>query len=202
MISSDEQMRLANAIRDIEDTTSGEIVLVLAEEASNYRSVPILWALLSALVVPWPLIAITTLGPSRIFLVQLLTALALSVFLSLPKRRFALVPRFIKHSRAHEAAAREFIRRGLTRTREKTGVLIYIALAEHYAEILADTGIADRVDPKVWRDIIADLTDAIKAGRMTEGLIAAIQRTGVILAEHAPPRLDDMDELPNKVILL
>jgi putative membrane protein len=116
--------------------------------------------------------------------------------------RVAVVPPSLKRAQAHEAASREFIRRGLTRTRERTGVLIYLALAEHHAEILADTGIADRVDPGVWAGIIADLTAAIRDGRMTDGLVEAIRRTGAILAEHAPPRLDDVDELPNKVILI
>jgi putative membrane protein len=202
MISSDEQARLASVIGDVEDETSGEIVLVIAEQAGYYRAVPLLWAMLAALVTPWPLIWFTDIGTSRIVLIQLAVALALSLLLSWPKLRFALVPRSIKHAQAHEAASREFLRRGMTRTREKTGVLIYLALAEHHAEILADTGVADRVDPGTWVGIIADLTAAIGNGRMIEGLEQAIRRTGTILAEHAPPRLDDVDELPNKVILL
>jgi putative membrane protein len=202
MITAEDQIRLAEAIRDAESRTAGEIVVVVAQEASHYRSIPILWALLIALAVPWPLIALTALGPTRIFQIQLLVALALSVFLSLPKRRFSLAPRFIKHARAREAAAREFLRRGLTRTRDKTGVLIYVALAEHHAEILADTGIADRVGPDIWADIIEELTGAIKAGSLAEGLSDAIRRAGAILAEHAPPRFEDEDELPNKIILL
>jgi putative membrane protein len=202
MISGDEQARLASVIGDVEDETSGEIVLVIAEQAGHYRAVPLLWALLAALVAPWPLIWLTDISTSRIFLVQLAVALALSLVLSWPKLRFALVPRSIKHAQAHEAASREFLRRGMTRTREKTGVLIYLALAEHHAEILADTGIADQVNPGIWADIIADLTAAIRNDRMIEGLEQAIRRTGAILAQHAPPRLDDVDELPNKVILL
>ncbi|MBM6580942.1 TPM domain-containing protein [Microvirga sp. BT689] len=202
MISLEEQARLAGVISDVEDETSGEIVLVIAEQAGHYRAVPLLWAMLAALVTPWPLIWLTAISTSRIFLVQLAVALALSLMLSWPKLRFLLVPRSIKHAQAHEAASREFLRRGLTRTREKTGVLIYLALAEHHAEILADTGIADRVDAGIWTSIIANLTDAIRDDRMMEGLEEAIRRMGAILAEHAPPRLDDMDELPNKVILL
>ncbi|MBM1173008.1 TPM domain-containing protein [Microvirga arabica] len=202
MISSDEQARLASVIGDVEGETSGEIVLVIAEQAGHYRAVPLLWAMLAALVTPWPLIWFTDISTSRIALIQLAVALALSLGLSWPKLRFALVPRSVKHNQAHEAASREFLRRGMTRTREKTGVLIYLALAEHHAEILADTGVADRVDPGIWAAIIADLTAAIRAGRMIAGLEEAIRRTGAILAEHAPPRLDDVDELPNKVILL
>lgn len=202
MITPEDQERIAQTIRDVEDETSGEIVVVVAEQAGQYRAIPLLWALLGSLAVPWPLIAGTTLGPSRIYLVQLGVALALSLVLSLPRCRFALAPRFIKHAQAHEAAAREFLRRGLTRTRAKTGVLIYIAQAEHLAEILADSGIADRVEAGVWAGIVADLTAAIREGRMGDGLVAAVRRTGAILAEHAPPRHDDEDELPNRVILL
>lgn len=202
MISTDEQARLAGVIADVEDATSGEVVLVIAEQAGHYRAVPLLWAMLAALVTPWPLIWLTGISTSRIVLIQLAVALALSLALSWPKLRFALVPRSIKHNQAHEAASREFLRRGMTRTREKTGVLIYLALAEHHAEILADTGVADRVDPGIWAGIVADLTAAIRAGRMIEGLEETIRRTGAILAQHAPPRLDDVDELPNKVIVL
>jgi putative membrane protein len=202
MISAEERERLANAIQDAEARTAGEIVVVVAAQASGYRSVPVLWALLAALGLPWPLIWITTLGPSQIFLAQLVVALVLSIALSLPKRRYGLVPGFMKRARAHEAATREFVARGLTRTRGRTGVLIYLAGAEHYAEIIADTGIADQVEEGVWRDTIADLLEAIKAGRAGDGLVAAVQRVGRILAEHAPPHDDDTDEIANKVILL
>jgi putative membrane protein len=202
MISGEDQERLAHAIRDAEARTAGEIVVVVEGEASGYRSVPILWALLGALGTPWPLIWITNLGPSRIFTVQLAVALVLSIVLSLPKRRYKLVPGFIKRARAHEAAAHEFMAHGLTRTRDRTGVLIYVAAAEHYAEILADTGIADRVAPDVWRDAITELIEAIKAGRAGDGLVATVERVGAVLAEHAPPHDDDMNELPNKVIVI
>jgi putative membrane protein len=202
MLSAQERERLANAIREAEARTAGEIVVVVAGQASGYRSVPILWALLVALVTPWPLIRITTFGPSRIFMAQLATALVLSFLFSLPKRRYALVPNFIKRARAHEAATREFVARGLARTQDRTGVMIYVALAEHYAEVLADSGIADRVDDRVWRETIESLIMSIKAGRLSEGLIHAVEKVGAILAAQAPPRSDDSDELANKVILI
>jgi putative membrane protein len=202
MLSMDDQVRLENTIRDVEDDTSGEVIVVVARQADTYRAVPILWALLVALALPLPLIELTNLSASRIFMLQLGVALVLSLALSLPKLRYQLVPRSIKRAQAHEAASREFIRRGLTRTRDKTGVLIYVALAEHHAEILADIGIADRVGPDMWVEIIEELTTSIKAGAMADGLVGAIRRAGAILAEHAPPRFEDEDELPNKIILL
>jgi putative membrane protein len=163
--------------------------------------VPLLAALLAALLVPWPLIWITTLGPTRIFQAQLLAALVLTVVFARANRRFGLVPGVIKRARAREAAAREFLARGLTRTQGRTGVLIYVALAEHYAEVVADEGISSRVDEGVWRETIDILVGQVAQGRLADGLVGAVERVGAVIAEHAPRRPDDRDELPNRVIL-
>ncbi len=200
MLTEDEQARVAAAIKEAERRTAGEIVVVVAARASAYRSVPLLYALLGALVAPWPLIWLTGLSAARIFAIQLVVALVLLILFSLPQGSY--VPGFIRHARCREAAAREFAARGLSRTRERTGVLIYVAAAEHYAEVVADAGIAAHVDETVWRDIIADLVAAIRAGRPAEGLATAVNRVGEVLAQHAPCRGDDRDELPNKVILV
>jgi putative membrane protein len=201
MINAEERERLAQAIRDAEARTAGEIVVVVAAQASDYRSFPVLWALLLALVTPWPLIWLTGLSPTRIFQIQLVVALVASVVLSLPERRHRLVPDRIKRARAHQAASHEFVSRGLTRTRGRTGVLIYVAVAEHFAEIVADTGISERVDPEVWRHLIEELLEEIGKDRAAEGLLKAVGAVGRILAEHAPPHADDENELPNKVIV-
>jgi putative membrane protein len=202
MISPEDRERLAQAIREAEARTSGEIVVVLARSAGGYRSVPLLYAFLAALATPWPLLWLTALGPTRIFQVQLLVALVLSILLSLSGRRYGLVPGFIKRARAHEAAMREFVGRGLTRTRDRTGVLLFVAQAERYAEIVPDAGIAGTVDPQVWKEAIEGLLEAIRAGRVAEGLLGTVERIGPVLAAAAPPREDDGDELPNRVIVL
>jgi putative membrane protein len=202
MLTDAERDRVAAAIRDAESRTAGEIVVVVAARASAYRSVPLLYALVVGLAAPWPLIWLTELTAARIFAIQLAAALAAMILVSLPRRRFLLVPAFIRRARCREAAGREFLARGLTRTRERTGVLIYVAAAEHYAEVVADSGIAGRVDEQVWRDTITELVEAIRKSRAAEGLVAAVYRAGEILAEHAPARPADTDELPNKVILI
>jgi putative membrane protein len=202
MISPDEQDRLGLAIREAESDTEGEIVLVVARQADDYRLFPALWALVASLFVPWPLIWLTQYGAATIFLIQALSALALSLLFSVPTLRWALIPPALKRSRAHEAAAHEFMAHGLTRTRHRSGVLIYVAQAEHYAEILVDTGIADRVGAEVWKTIVAALIEEIKAGRAAAGLMKTIADVGTILAVHAPARFDDTDDLPNKVIVM
>jgi putative membrane protein len=202
MLSEAERERVAQAVRDAESRTAGEIVVVVARAASGYRTVPAVGALFAALATPWPLIAATALSASRIILIQLAVALIVAAVLSLPRMRLALVPAFVKRARGREAAAREFVARGLTRTRGRTGVLIYVAEAERYAEVIADTGIATQVDEGVWRETIEELVAALRESRGADGLAAAVARVGAILAEHAPRQAEDADELPNRVILI
>lgn len=200
----DEQDReaVAEAVRQAETFTSGEIVVVVDRAASSYRTVPIVMALTLALFVPWPLLWLTMTSASRIFLIQLICAAVLMAVLLWYGRGGRFVPGFVKRGRAHDVALREFAARGLTRTRGRTGVLLYIALQERYAEIVADSGIDGKVEPSTWRGIIEPLLEAAREDRLREGLIAAVADLGAVLARHAPPAANDIDELPNKVVLL
>jgi putative membrane protein len=193
---------VAEAVRRAESLTAGEIVVVIDRAASSYRNVPVVLALVLALFVPWPLISLTTISVQKIFLIQLLCAAALLAALLWYGRGGRFVPGFVKRGRAHDVALREFTARGLTRTKGRTGVLIYVALQERYAEILADTGIDGLVEKDSWGAIIEPLLAAARDDRLTEGLIAAVGAVGSVLAQHAPPVPDDVDELPNRVILL
>ncbi len=193
---------IAEAVHRAELNTAGEIVVVIDRAASSYRNVPVVMALALALLVPWPLISLTAMSAQRIFMIQLFCALLLLGVLLWYGRGGRFVPGFIKRRRAHDAALREFTARGLTRTKGRTGVLLYVALQERYAEVLVDTGIDGRVDEKTWDGIIEPLLAAARDDRLTEGLIAAVDAVGAVLAQHVPPVPGDVDELPNKVILL
>jgi len=201
-MDTQDQEAIAEAVRQAESLTSGEIVVVIDRAASSYRTVPLVMALVLALFVPWPLLMLTATSAPRIFLIQLVSAATLMVTLLWYGRGGRFVPGFIKRRRAHDVALREFTARGLTRTRGRTGVLLYIALQERYAEIVADIGIDETIDQAVWRGIIEPLLAAAKEDRLREGLIDAVGAVGSVLARHAPPAADDVDELPNKVVLL
>lgn len=201
-MDSDDRDAVAEAVAQAERTTSGEIVVVIDRAASSYRSVPLVMALTLALFVPWPLLALTATSAPRIFLIQLVSAAILIAALLWYGRGGRFVPGFVKRRRAHDVALREFTARGLTRTQGRTGVLLYVALQERYAEILADSGIDGKVDDEAWRGIVARLLDAAREDRLRDGLIEAVGAVGRVLAQHAPPVPGDVDELPNKVILL
>ncbi|QEL24613.1 hypothetical protein FQV39_19975 [Bosea sp. F3-2] len=193
---------IAEAVRRAELQTAGEIVVVIERAASSYRNIPVVMALTLALFVPWPLLSLTAMSAQRIFMIQLFCAALLLAGLLWYGRGGRFVPGFVKRRRAHEAALREFTARGLARTKGRTGVLLYIALQERYAEILADTGIDGLVEQDTWGGIIEPLLAAAREDRLTEGLIKAVDGVGAVLAQHVPPVPGDVDELPNKVILL
>ena len=205
MLSSADRERVAAAIRAAEASTAGEIVVVVARQASDYRSVPLLYGAARragrALAAD---LALGAFGASRIFIVQLAVALVLTSRSAWAGRRLALVPRFDQaRPRPRGGGAGVPRRAGLTRTRGRTGVLIFVALAERYAEIVADAGIADRVDRRLWRDTIEELVEAIRESRAADGLIAAVAPRRTQSWPSTRRRVgDDADELPNKVIVI
>jgi putative membrane protein len=201
-MDSDDRDAVAEAVAQAETLTSAEIVVVIDRAAGSYRSVPLVMALTLALLVPWPLLAMTATSAPRIFLIQLVCAVLLVATLLWYGRGGRFVPGFVKRGRAHDVALREFTARGLTQTRARTGVLLYVALQERYAEIVTDTGLDGRVEPQIWRSIIEPLLQAARQDRLRAGLIDAVGAIARVLAPHAPPAPDDIDELPNKVVLL
>ncbi|MDP3255561.1 TPM domain-containing protein [Bosea sp. (in: a-proteobacteria)] len=193
---------IAEAVRQAESGSSGEIVVMIDRAAASYRSVPVVMALTLSLLVPWPLLAMTETSAPRIFLIQLVCAVLLLASLLWYGRGGRFVPGFVKRKRAHDVALREFTARGLTRTRQRTGVLLYVAIQERYAEIIADSGIDGRVEQAVWDGIVEAVVLAGRDDRLREGIVTAVRAIGAVLANHAPRSPDDIDELPNNVVIL
>ncbi len=201
-LSDADRQTILAAIHAAEARTSGEIYCVIAQASSQYRLVPVAWAALAALVVPLPLIYGTTWSASVIYFLQLLAFVGVTVALSSHKVRFRIVPRRTKRERAHAEAMHQFAAHGLHRTEKRTGVLIFVSIAERYAEIVADSGIDQKVGTEVWDGAVAALIAGIKSGRPADGFVAAIEQCAAVLAEHFPPGAIDRDELPNAVVEL
>jgi putative membrane protein len=200
MIPASDKARVAAAIRQAEQKTSGEIFCVIARHCSDYRLVPIAWAASVTLLVPLPLLLLSHASAALIYLVQLLVFLVGAVALSHPALRFHIVPRRARHNRAHAEAMRQFLAQGINKTQQRTGVLIFASQAERYVEIVADAGINDKVDAGVWDGAVAALVAAIKDGRPADGFVAAIEQCGAVLAMHFPPLALARDELPDKLV--
>jgi putative membrane protein len=199
-LTDDDRHRIARAIAEAERRTSGELVAVVAQSAGDYRRVPLLWPALAALLLPAFLLTVEPgMRAWTLYLVQAGVFLVLALLAQLPIG-MALVPDGIKRRRASRLAREQFFERGLHLTRGRTGVLIFVSVAEHYVEIIADEGIDAVVPPGTWDKAVADFFERVRAGRVAEGFLAAIEVVGTRLAEHFPRAPDDPDELPNHLI--
>ena len=136
-LSETDRARIADAIRVAEGQTSGEIYCVITRASSQYRLAPMAWAALFALIVPLPLIYGTNWPAVVIYALQLLVFTGAVIGLSHRSMRFRIVPRRAKRDRAHAEAVRQFLAHGLQNTQRRTGVLIFVSVAERYAEILS-----------------------------------------------------------------
>lgn len=221
-LSADDHVRVSRAVHAAEQGTAGEIVTITADASDSYNDIALWWAIGTAVVAVATLAAFPGFyanllglmsngwGTDLTVAVALELALALLVLifalvrLSLHYRplRFALTPRIIKAQRARARALSCFKVGAEARTSGRTGILIYISLAEHVAEIIADEAIHGKVAPAVWGDAMADLIAEVRQGRLADGIIAAVRDVGVILATHFPRAQDDVNELPDRLIEL
>lgn len=202
LISEADRTRISEAIGAAETHTSGEIVCVIAGESDSYYYAPYMWAALIALLVPWPFVYLTWWPVQWIYALQLAVFLILLVALMPRSVRLWLVPRRVQTMRAHRRAVEQFLVQNLHTTEGRTGVLIFISVAEHYAEILADRGIHAKVPPDTWQAIVDRLTAKIGEGRTVDAFIQAVNEVGGLLAEHFPPGTRDPNELPDHLIVI
>jgi putative membrane protein len=192
---------VAAAIREAEQKSSGQIVCVLARASSAYAHVPLLWASALALITPWPLIDFTPWSVQRIFLAQLVVFLVAAIVFSWLRLRLLLVPRAVQRSRAHHAAIEQFVVRRVAHTKNRCGILVFVSLAEHYARIIADEGIAQKVPNAEWQTAVDALVAHMRGGDIAAGFTAAIERCSAVLAAHAPPD-GSPNELPDRLYVI
>lgn len=97
------------------------------------------------------------------------------------------------------AAQEQFTRLGMTETRDRNAVLIYLAPGPRKFAVIGDTGVHARCGDAFWQELAGSMTDHFRKSEFTEGIVQGIKRAGELLAEHFPRRLDDSNELPNRV---
>ena len=190
------------AIQAVEQTTDAELVAVLAHQADDYRYIPTLWAALVALFVPGVVWFIGWwLDTLELLLMQLSVFIVMTLVLRAPVIMYRLIPTRVSRWRAANLARRQFLENNLHCTKAESGVLIFIAEAEHYVEIIADRGINQHVPQQQWQQIVDQFTTAIKRGHTQQGLIECIQSCGELLAEHIPAT-GEKNELPNHLVVI
>ncbi len=112
------------------------------------------------------------------------------------------LPDLLRGTSARERAIEAFSRLRTWDTEANNGVLVYVLLAEHDIEIVADRGYNDRVQAGEWEAICREMEQAFAHGDFRGGSLQAIERISSLIATHFPPREDDRNELPDRPTLL
>lgn len=198
-LSQRDRERLKSAVESAEAATSGEFVTVIAAASDRYLYIPILWAALVALLVPaafmlgdWP--------PGWTYGAQVLVFLVLAVIVQWTPLKLWLIPRAVKQRRAARLAREVFITQGLHLMPNRAGVLLFVSAGERYVEILADRGIAERVDDAAWQRVVDGFIVDVREGRIGEGFVRAVEQCSGLMAEHFPPEPDQISLLPDHII--
>ena len=221
-LTSEDHRTVSEAVAEAELTTSGEILTVLAERSDGYTDV-ILWYAIAAgftamslfALFPAPFTdlwdAITggwrgdwTTGELASMTIGLgvVTLLLTWLLLAWDGLTYLFIPGPVKTARVHDTAVRHFKVGAERRTHGRTGVLLYLSMKEHRAEIVADEPIAKLVPAEVWGEAMADMLAEVKQGNIAQGLAAGIRDVGKVLSEHFPRADDDENELPDRLIEL
>jgi len=205
-LSLEEHERITRAIRAAEENTSGEIVCVLARSSDDYFYPAafmltigmLLSSFLGALLLRYWWIAS---DPWQFVLVQAAAlAAALALLVVFPGLRIHLVPRRLRYLRAHRNAVSQFLASDIHLTKSRTGVLLFLSLAERYAEVVADAGIDARVPQERWNEIVGGLVRHAAAGRLADGFEEAIRASGALLAQEFPRKERDVNELDDRLV--
>ncbi len=223
MLTSQDHDQVATAIRAAEGRTDGEISVVVAPESDTYADAVLHWALLVALLPlalfatfpdllhwatallhePWS----DTAPPLRLIVLFLLLK-TVGAFLigwaifRLPRVRTAITPHDTKVRRCRRRAIMLFQVGTERRTASRTGVLLYLSLAERHAEIVADSSIQARIGGEEWGEAMVALLSGIRAGQPGQGIVAAVEKIGDVLAAQFPYTGTDPNEMPDRLIEL
>jgi putative membrane protein len=221
-IKEADQARVTAAVAAAEAHTAGEIVTVVADRSDGYSDVALAW---SAIVAFTALVVLALFPDFYLGLADRVLdhwqhewtpreVLALGAIVGIAKfigvwliqlwqpLKFGLIPPPIKSARTLARAVSLFKVGAERRTHGRTGILIYLSMREHRAQIIADEAIASKVSAETWGDAMAAMLVHIKDGRCADGMIAAVEQVGVVLAEHFPRAEDDINELPDRLIEL
>ena len=216
-----DHAKVSAAIAAAEGGTDGEVIAIITERSDSYHDVGLHYAvailfLLLACFAAWPglledfwtLLMGWTVPPGLQQLLLILLGFGLLAFLIIlfamrwMPLRLALTPAATKTRRVRRRAVMLFKAAAERRTVGRTGVLIYLSMGEHRAEIIGDDAITAVTTPETWGEAMVALLTGVKAGNTADGIVAAVGLIGGVLAEHFPKDGDDVNEIPDKLIEL
>lgn len=208
ILSHQERQFLAEKIRFAETSTRGEIYCVVARQSDNYFYPASFMLTVGILIVSLPLglwldnswLQFTHSGFTLAQIVAFVSALL--ILKLAPHLRIIMVPRKLRYRRAHDNAVKQFLAHNVHLTEQRTGILIFVSLAEKYAEIVADAAINDRVPQEEWNKLVERVIAAAGEDRLYEGLSDVIERSSALLVQHFPSGVRNPNELQDHVTII
>ncbi len=200
-LRADGKAALSRAIVAFEARTAAELVIVVEPRAGHYLHVPLAFASLTALAVlafllygepsfalHWFLIDPVVAGLAVAYLASSWSPLERLVTPAAQRERWVL-----------RAARAAFVARHVADTRARTGVLLYIAVSERRAVVLADLGVRQAVPAAAWSQATAPLLAAVARGAQGLEVAPLLVALGEQCGEHLPRQPDDVNELSDEV---
>jgi putative membrane protein len=210
-LNDSERARIEACVREVETTTSGEIVPMVVTASYHYPMAAMIGALILGLLIAAA--ATVVIGIQRawegfglfdLWIFPAVFAVSFLLLHELIKRVPGLKRLFITAGEigdeVEEAALTSFYRQRLNNTRDKTGILVFVSVFERRAVVLADEGINARVDPGTWKEIVDTIIQGIRQKLQGEAICQAVRRCGEIVQDKFPRKPDDTNELRNLIV--
>jgi putative membrane protein len=200
-LQDSDKTSLLDAVRDAERRSSAEVVVAVRGRSGSYLHADLIvgclcacFALWFQLFSPWEFeLEAILLGPLVVGAVA-----AMLTARTAPLRRL-LTPRSGRRERVRIAAILAFHEKGVTHTRERTGLLVYVSLLERAVEVIADRGITTRVPAAAWAEKVGAIDAAVARGENGTAVAARIKELADVLEPALPRQADDVNELPDEV---
>ncbi len=207
-LKDDEKKQVEAAVAAAEKKTSGEIVVLIVPSSYGYPMAEVIGAATFALPVSILLTiyigGLFWIGTHDMWLFMGIFAVSFFLFRFLLKRLLFAKRWFISRreveEEVREAAVTAFYQKGLFRTRDETGVLLFISVFERKVWVLADRGINEKVPKDAWNEVVEVITGGIREKRAAEAICTAVETIGGLLAGKFPIKPDDTNELKNLII--
>jgi putative membrane protein len=101
----------------------------------------------------------------------------------------------------HELAVKDFEKLGMALTKDKTGIMIFVIFGERYYDILADEGLYEKIPDETWNGLEAKLKKEFLQGSYLNGILHIVEQMGRVLSKEFPRKADDVNELPDEVVV-
>ena len=218
ILNEEDVKNIGKAVKKAEKNTSGEIATAFINESDDYAK----YELFFALIIGFIYFAILLMFSGKVedaiqnlfwsytsnYLIMFYgfsTFIVISIFYfiaNISQIDRLIVPKKVMEEKVKNRATRYFVESGVYETRDRTGILIFISVLERRIELIADSGINEKIAQSKWNDIVTHIINGVKDKKLSNNLIEAIDECGKLLSKYFPIKEDDENELVNEINIL